>query len=338
MHNQNTISIAKIDDADEIMKFIDNEWKKGHILGISKDYFLYEYKNKDHLNFVISKNQTNKINGILGFIRSSSDDNATVWTTMWKVSKSSGSPMLGVDILNFLRRQGFKTVMSLGINLKTEEIYNYLGFNVGIMNHHFVLSPDKTVFRIAKVPSRICVKNMNSTSTLSYKLITKSDLDHLDTSRIYLHQIPSKSDTYIVNRFMNHPIYKYHVYAITDADQVLAICVIRPVSQDRSIVLRFVDFMGTNEVFALLGQFVHSLLDEYEAEYLDFYSHGIPIEYIEKAGFLNRQEYDDLIIPNYFEPFERKNVDLRYAYEITESQEDVRLFKSDGDQDRPSII
>ena len=120
MHNQNTISIAKIDDADEIMKFIDNEWKKGHILGISKDYFLYEYKNKDHLNFVISKNQTNKINGILGFIRSSSDDNATVWTTMWKVSKSSGSPMLGVDILNFLRRQGFKTVMSLGINLKTE--------------------------------------------------------------------------------------------------------------------------------------------------------------------------------------------------------------------------
>ena len=46
MHNQNTISIAKIDDADEIMKFIDNEWKKGHILGISKDYFLYEYKNK----------------------------------------------------------------------------------------------------------------------------------------------------------------------------------------------------------------------------------------------------------------------------------------------------
>ena len=114
MHTQNTISIAKIYDADEIMKFIDNEWKKGHILGISKDYFLYEYKNKDHLNFVISKNQTNKINGILGFIRSSSDDNATVWTTMWKVSKSSGSPMLGVDILNFLRRQGFKTVMSLG--------------------------------------------------------------------------------------------------------------------------------------------------------------------------------------------------------------------------------
>ena len=96
--------------------------------------------------------------------------------------------------------------------------------------------------------------------------------------------------------------------------------------------------MGDNDVFALLGNFALSLLDEYKAEYLDIYSYDVPIDIIDKAGFLDRQEYDNLIIPNYFEPFERKNVDLRYAYEITESQEDVRLFKSDGDQDRPSII
>ena len=55
MHNQNTISIAKIDDTDEIMKFIDNEWKQGHILGNNKDYFLYEYKNNDHLRKKIAK-------------------------------------------------------------------------------------------------------------------------------------------------------------------------------------------------------------------------------------------------------------------------------------------
>ena len=89
MSIHNKISVAKIEDTDAIMKFIDNEWKQGHILGNNKDYFLYEYKNNDHLNFVISKNQANKINGILGFIKSSSDDNATVWTTMWKISKST---------------------------------------------------------------------------------------------------------------------------------------------------------------------------------------------------------------------------------------------------------
>ena len=81
-------------------------------------------ENNDHLNFVISKNQANKINGMLGFLKASTDDDATVWTTMWKVLKSSSSPMLGIEILNFLRKQGYKSVMSLGINCKTEEIWN----------------------------------------------------------------------------------------------------------------------------------------------------------------------------------------------------------------------
>ena len=69
---------------------------------------------------------------------------------------------------------------------------------------------------------------------------------------------------------------------------------------------------------------------------MDIYSYGVPIDIIEKAGFLDRQEYDNLIIPNYFEPFERKNVDLRYAYKVKESSDPVRLFKADGDQDRPN--
>ena len=84
------ISIAYLDDTDEIMEFIDKEWKKGHILSKNKDFFLYEYSNKDALNFIISK-RDGVINGILGFLKSSSDINSTVWTTMWKVSKSNGS-------------------------------------------------------------------------------------------------------------------------------------------------------------------------------------------------------------------------------------------------------
>ena len=39
MKNKNIISIAKVEDADEIMKFIDNEWKKNHILAINKSFF-----------------------------------------------------------------------------------------------------------------------------------------------------------------------------------------------------------------------------------------------------------------------------------------------------------
>ena len=100
MKNIDRISIAKISDTNEIMNFINNEWKQNHILSSNKKFFLYEYKNRKALNFVIHKNQSNKIDGILGFLKSSSDKNASIWTTMWKVSKFNGSPMLGIELLN----------------------------------------------------------------------------------------------------------------------------------------------------------------------------------------------------------------------------------------------
>ena len=114
------ICFGKLSDTDEIMDFIDREWKKNHILSKNKDFFLYEYADEDALNFVVSKNE-GRINGILGFLRSSSDDRSSVWTTMWKVSKSNGSPTLGLRLLNYLQSQGYQSVMSNGINSATEE-------------------------------------------------------------------------------------------------------------------------------------------------------------------------------------------------------------------------
>jgi hypothetical protein len=99
-----------------------------------------------------------------------------------------------------------------------------------------------------------------------------------------------------------------------------------------------VDFIGPNETFPLLHNFVLDLLKTYNAEYLDLYSYGIPSLLLQKAGFINRQKIKGLIIPNYFEPFERKNVDLIFAYKSSQMHPAVRLFKADGDQDRPSRI
>jgi len=51
---------------------------------------------------------------------------------------------------------------------------------------------------------------------------------------------------------------------------------------------------------------------------------------------LNRKKIKNLIIPNYFEPFKRINIDLNYAYKDLKKDSPVRLFKADGDQDRPN--
>ena len=329
------------DDVKQFSIFIRDHWRNDHIFVKDTSVLYWQHKSSHAYHYMVAKHR-NKVVGVHGVIPQVQFDEALpknqIFLGLWKVLDTE---FVGIGIALYqkiLKEYDPKFIGVIGYNELILPFYKWQGFNTGLMDHHVVLSPSKK-YKIAKVPVGIQPpKTKLLSDNISFELISQKDLLKLNTDNMYLHQWPLKSDTYIINRFINHPIYKYYVYAILHDDQLLALCVIRRILQDNSVVLRFVDFMGANEVFALLGKFVLSLLDEYKAEYLDIYSHGIPNDIIEKAGFLNRQEYDGLIIPNYFEPFERKNIDLRYAYKTTQTHDSIRLFKSDGDQDRPNMI
>ena len=77
------------------------------------------------------------------------------------------------------------------------------------------------------------------------------------------------------------------------------------------------------------------MIKKYSAEYIDFYSYGIDEKYIIEAGFINRRKYKNLVIPEYFEPYIKKNIDLMYGY-INKTKKKVKIFKGDGDRDRPN--
>ena len=47
------------------------------------------------------------------------------------------------------------------------------------------------------------------------------------------------------------------------------------------------------------------------------------------------QKLDNLIIPNYFNPYLQKNIEI-YFFVDSKKIDKVRLFKGDGDQDRPT--
>ena len=78
---------------------------------------------------------------------------------------------------------------------------------------------------------------------------------------------------------------------------------------------------------------IQSFLENNDCEYVDCYNYGIEKEVFLKMGFSEVKE--DCIIPNYFEPFEKKNVDIHYA---VFGKHDVVIFKGDGDQDRPNLL
>ena len=114
--------------------------------------------------------------------------------------------------------------------------------------------------------------------------------------------------------------------------------VIRPIKINDSLVLRFVDFIGTNKSFLLTYDASIKLLQKYRAEYIDIYSYGISKKIFKQSGYFDRYREKGLIIPNKFEPFEQKNINIFCAFKSNYKNKAIRLFKGDGDGDRPNSI
>ena len=55
MSKKNELSIATIKDVDEIMKYIDLEWKRDHILSVNKDFFNFQHENGENINLAETK-------------------------------------------------------------------------------------------------------------------------------------------------------------------------------------------------------------------------------------------------------------------------------------------
>ena len=340
MQNNYKISIAKKKDANEIMDFIKKEWKKNHILAINKKYFLYEYQNKKFLNFVICRNSFNQISATLGFIKSSSDKSASVWTTMWKVSKSNNLPMLGIEMLNFLRRKNFKSVMSIGINPNTEEIYKFLKFNVGSLNHYYIINRDLRKYKIAKVPKNILAGKFEYTKdkNLFFKKINTASLANMFNFKKYKHRLPFKDFDYFKKKFFENPIYSYDVYGAFDKCSLLSMLVLRICKYKKSTCMKIVDFYGEESTLNTFIFNLEKIMRNEGHEYIDLLSRGLNEKTIFKAGFVKLNfNKKDIIIPNYFEPFVRSNIHIKYFCDTKELKQ-LRIYKSDGDQDRPSQL
>ena len=71
-------------------------------------------------------------------------------------------------------------------------------------------------------------------------------------------------------------------------------------------------------------------------EFIDFYNYGFEKKIIINTGFKLNNYTKNIIIPNYFEPFEKRNIKLKFSY-FPHNQK-MYLFKGDCDQDRPSIL
>jgi len=343
------IRLAHEADRKALVQFINQHWKINHIFVTCKKLLDWQHLDQARktYNFVIGiEMKTQMIHGILGFIPLTQFDpeiplKQLCWMAIWKVQASARGHKLGRRLLFYLEDTIKPDILStVGASEMTLSIYQARGYETGQLSHYFILNPYKSTFHLAttKNYSPPCAKAHTINADKKIDQIFENDLTN-NTTECFLAQknLPRKSPGYLVNRYFQHPIYHYQVYRIQDGMDTTGIIVIRICSHKGSLALRIVDFIGSSEALrGLFGQWT-SLLKNTDAEYIDFYNTGIDQDNLLSSGFVLREEGDGIVIPNYFEPFLKKNVEINYMIKSPVGKT-YRIVKGDSDQDRPNLM
>lgn len=336
------IRLADCSDIEMIMNFIDKYWKKGHIMSLDRDLFLYEYQDGDHINFILAiDKRTGLLEGIFGFIKCSDTKDLKkkdIWGSMWKVRENADNmPLLGIELAKrVFEITGCRTQIGNGANPATTiPLRRYYFHDKTIrMKQYYKLNPETEEFNIAAVKKRpkYLPGNQGETKITLFRTM-KEVKEYFNIESI--ESIPYKDSWYVNKRFFCHPYYHYYVYGLTNKEgRTGALMMTRVIECSGAKVLRIVDYIGDQALFSGLGVPLERIMEEMNLEYVDFYTYGFKDQYLYDAGFDYRSEDDPNIIPNFFEPFLRENVDIWAHYNL----EGTLFFKADGDQDRPNQL
>ncbi len=323
------IRFANIEDVPRIMNFIDIYWCKGHIMSRNRRLFDFQHQWDQETAFVIS--ETNReITGILGYIpygRSDRDITLAIWKTI-----KTNETMLGIHIFNFLRENAdAHTISAPGINPKTIPTYKFLGMHTGKMKHWYRLYQFSN-YKIAKVidcdiPVPLKTDGIEICRIENFRQAQEDFglADCLDRDK----QL-KKNMNFIERRYFNHPVYQYIKYGVVLDTEKLFI-ILRIQHYNGVNIMRVIDCIGDHRLLQYFTLEMDDLLLKYNCEYVDCYESGIEELFFLNGGWKLVEDSGN-IIPDYFAPFERRNIDIYYMSDI----EDVIIFKGDGDMDRPN--
>lgn len=334
-------------DAGDVMQFIKDHWKEDHILASHRGLFDWQYWDPENgrYNFVLCRrDHDQELLGILGFIPTclydlSLIDKTVLWLALWKVRPDSGIAGLGMFLHQYLidNTIHMSTAVS-GLNRMSHRVMSGLRYRPEVLQHYYLLNPTIKAFHIAQVDER--------PRTASAYPLTKSlkrvNSDILMTNKEWAIgdrsvAIPAKSPTYFLRRFVEHPYYDYEVYAVHDGNERIGLIAVREIEHEECRVLRLVDYWGSSDGLLGLAGALESLVVDRGAEYIDCLCWGLPEEVFIREGFSRLDPTGNTIIPDYFEPFERRNVPTRVAFKAPSGSQFL-FFKADGDQDRPNRI
>ncbi|MES9845369.1 MAG: hypothetical protein ABW162_00535 [Candidatus Sedimenticola sp. PURPLELP] len=336
------ITFASLTDVAGFMRFMHDVWRSDHILSKHRDLLLYDFQEGERLNIAIAKDDNDRIVGAFGFMKYSQSEIPDLSGSIWKVSSDIKEPMLGLKLREYvIKNIPHRYFAAPGTNVETKPIYEVLNMNWHRLDHYYILNRNLNSYKIATVSDSVNTSmhdDFLNKWDISVKLAGSASELKVFPFEKYSNIAPYKDYSYLKKRFFEHPIYKYDVYLVSENDVPLNIVVCRTASHLDASVYRMVDYYGPESTLIRIVPHIYNKSVDCRYEYLDFVCSGFNERIIFESGFskLNIEE-EDVIIPNYFEPFLKQNKPI-YAVSDKSKSLQFRMCKADGDQDRPNII
>ncbi len=350
------ICFAKAADESEIVRFLRKHWRSDHIFVSHPELLRWQHESPDapgeNLTFVFARRVeaegTSEIIALLGFIPFRRFDPVADWSQLalaiWKVRNDMRKQGLGVRLLKTIEQKLTPSLIcAIGINEMVRPIYVSLGYSVGTLSHAALFleaapNGETVALGVPDVARRSILEDPGVALLPMVGESLPAELASADIDALAAKSLPRKSWRYILNRYVRHPYYEYVIRAVTVDNRLRAILVWRRVSCARGSILRIVDIIGEGDVLSRCGAALRREVAAAESEYIDLMHWGVSPDALATGGFVSPDDHEELIIPNYFEPFEQRNVRIYIAFWVDPelAKRKLRLFRADSDQDRPN--
>ena len=304
MKNNLSYEILRKEDLDIFFEFIQRHWKKKYIFIRDRNFFNWQFKNKKNkkYNFVIAK-INHKIVGCIGFIPNSIYstnfiNNDYLWLVNWVVDKDFN--FVSLKLINFLLKKiKFSFIGTIGCTDKTYKILKAFGFQTGQLLHTVKKNSNYKNFLIGNFHND---KNQININKLTYD-INKFNKKLLPIFFNKIKPINSKDKKYFLNRYVNHPSYSYTLYGVWHLGTPVGFLVCRICKFKKSKSLKIIDYHGKQINLSSLFNSFNKIFDKNTYEYVDFYFFNKIKLFQNELSF---KVNDQMIVPNYFEPFVKK--------------------------------